>query len=195
MSDPTPPPPQDPSSAADAATPPPAPAPLPPYAAGHPAPGYAAPGYLPASPGVAPPYGPGYSAPVPPGAAPGPYPAPPGYAPGGGYPAPQAGYAPAYGYAGYAPPPRTNGLAVTSMVSSLVGVALSWTAVLALGVVVGVITGHIALRQIARTGERGRGMALAGVIIGWISIGFALMIVLGVVIWASTTASLTTVGS
>jgi hypothetical protein len=81
------------------------------------------------------------------------------------------------------------------MVSSLVGVALSWTAVLALGVVVGVITGHIALRQIARTGERGRGMALAGVIIGWISIGFALMIVLGVVIWASTTASLTTVGS
>ena len=193
MSDLTPPQPQDPNPAAEAVSPPPpvaahpAAAP-PPYAPGSPPAGYATPGYPPASPGIAPPPGQGYGAPVAPGAAPGPYAAPPGYAS-------PAGYAPAYGYAGYAPAPRTNGLAVTAMVSSLVGVALSWTAVLALGVVVGVITGHIALRQIARTGERGRGMALAGVIIGWISIGFTLVIVLGVVIWASTTASLATFGS
>lgn len=174
MSDLTPPQPQDPNPAAEAVSPPPPAAAYPaaappPYAPGYPPASYATPGYPPASPGIAPPPGQGYASP--------------------------AGYAPAYGYAGYAPAPRTNGLAVTAMVSSLVGVALSWTAVLALGVVVGVITGHIALRQIARTGERGRGMALAGVIIGWISIGFTLVIVLGVVIWASTTASLATFGS
>jgi hypothetical protein len=32
---------------------------------------------------------------------------------------------------------------------------------------VGIITGHIALARINRTGERGRGLALAAVIIGY----------------------------
>lgn len=32
---------------------------------------------------------------------------------------------------------------------------------------VGIITGHIALARIGRTGERGRGLALAAVIIGY----------------------------
>ena len=72
------------------------------------------------------------------------------------------------------------------MVSSIVGVALSWTWVLALGVVVGVILGHIALGQIKRTGEKGRGMALAGVIIGWISIGFTALLILSFALFFTT---------
>jgi hypothetical protein len=59
-----------------------------------------------------------------------------------------------YPYA-YAAPPRTNVLAIVSLVSAFV---VS---------IVAVITGHIALSQIRRTGEAGRGMALAGLILGY----------------------------
>lgn len=69
----------------------------------------------------------------------------PGYA--------QPGYpqAPAY----YAPPARTNTLAIVALVLSFF---------VTLG---GIICGHIALAQIKRTGEGGRGLALAGLIIGY----------------------------
>lgn len=50
----------------------------------------------------------------------------------------------------------TNTLAIVSLVSSFfVGLA-------------GVITGHIALSQIKRTGEEGRGLAIAGLVIGYL---------------------------
>ncbi|WP_156366247.1 peptidylprolyl isomerase [Agreia sp. Leaf335] len=50
---------------------------------------------------------------------------------------------------------RTNPLAIVSLISAFV---LS---------LVAVITGHLALRQIKRTGEGGRGLAIAGVTIGY----------------------------
>lgn len=173
MSDPAQP--DDPTTGA-APTPPPV-APLPPHAAPQPpaqpgaaAPGYPAPGYP--TPAYPPP---SYSAP---GAQP----------PAAGYPAgayaPPAAYAP-YGYAG----PRTNPLAITSMVASIVGFVLAWTWVLALGVIVGVITGHIALNQIARTHEKGRGMALAGVIVGWVGIGIGLLIAVVIGLFITTSPS------
>jgi hypothetical protein len=83
----------------------------------------------------------------------------PGYqAPG--YQAPgyqQPGYAETgYATAGYAPAgPRTNTLAIVALI---------------LGIVVpigGIITGHIALSQIQKSGEAGHGLALAGTIIGY----------------------------
>lgn len=40
---------------------------------------------------------------------------------------------------------------------------------------VGIICGHIALSQIKKTGERGRGFALAGLIIGYVSIALTLL--------------------
>lgn len=54
---------------------------------------------------------------------------------------------------------RLNPLAVVSLIMSILPLYL-----------VGVITGHIALSQIKRTGERGHGVALAGVILGYIGI-------------------------
>jgi hypothetical protein len=70
---------------------------------------------------------------------------------------------------------KTNTLAIISLVTSILwGTAL-----------VGVITGHIALSQIKRTGESGRGLALAGVIIGYVGIGSAL---LGIVLWVGLIA-------
>ena len=69
-------------------------------------------------------------------------------------------------------PPRTNTLAVVGFILSLLGFN-----------VISLILCHIALGQIKRTGESGKGLALAGVIISWIAIGFALlMLVLWIVI-------------
>lgn len=76
--------------------------------------------------------------------------------PGQPYP-PQPLPAQPYPYA-YAPEPRTNVLAIISLVSAFV-VSIA-----------AVITGHIALSQIKRTGESGRGMALAGLIIGYVGV-------------------------
>ena len=74
--------------------------------------------------------------------------------------------------AAYAYAPRTNSLAITSLVLSLVGL-VTW--ITAIG---GVITGHIALRQIGRTGEGGRGMAIAGLVVGYVLTGFLVLYVL-----------------
>jgi hypothetical protein len=127
--------------------------------------------------------------------APQPYADPSSGAPPGGYvpyePAPGAygGYG-GYGYGVPAPVAvaPTNGLAIASMVVSLVGVPL----LVCYGVgliltVIGAILGHVARRQIKTTGQSGDGMALAGVIIGWI--GTALGVIVGTaivvfVVWA-----------
>jgi uncharacterized protein DUF4190 len=94
----------------------------------------------------------------------------------------------AYGYPYQLPPPRrTNGLAIASMVVSIVGVAL----ICAIGPLsvfvtpVGAILGHVAQRQIKASGDSGNGMALAGIIVGWI--GFALSLAyLAFFIWLFT---------
>ena len=72
--------------------------------------------------------------------------------------------APGYGAPAYpaAPPqasPSTSTLAIVAFVRSFV-VALA-----------GIVCGHIALSQIKRSGEGGRGLALAAVIIGYCSVG------------------------
>jgi Domain of unknown function (DUF4190) len=78
---------------------------------------------------------------------------------------------PGYGYTAYpypAPAP-TNGLAIAALVCALAGLAVGISAP------VGAILGHIARRQIRERGEQGDGMALAGIIVGWILTGlFAL---------------------
>lgn len=92
---------------------------------------------------------------------------PPGYSAGGygtgGYgPAPYPG-----GYGGtYASPSSSaNTLAIVSLVCSVAGF-LTYISALA-----GVICGHIALGQMKRSGDfEGRGMALAGVIVGYVVI-------------------------
>jgi Sec-independent protein secretion pathway component TatC len=45
---------------------------------------------------------------------------------------------------------------------------------------VGAILGHVALGQIKKTGEQGRGIALAGVIIGWV---FTALSILGAILF------------
>lgn len=59
----------------------------------------------------------------------------------------------------YVPVQRTNGLAIAALVCPLVTCVLF---------PLGIIFGHIALSQISRTGEGGRGLAIAGLIISYI---------------------------
>lgn len=73
-----------------------------------------------------------------------------------------------YGGSGYAQPVQaagTNGLAIASLVLGILW--LYW-----LGSLLAVVFGHIALGQIRRAGgpQSGRGLALAGVILGWVGL-------------------------
>lgn len=94
-----------------------------------------------------------------------------------GYPAapPATGYPAAPGYGAYPPAAKTNTLAIVSLISAIVGFVL----IPFIASLVAVITGHMSLGQIKKTGEQGRGLALAGTIVGWVGIGFS---VLGVIL-------------
>ncbi len=80
----------------------------------------------------------------------------------------QPAYAPQPQYGSPAASEKYNVLAIVSLISSLF-ISL-----------VGIITGHIALSQIKRTGEKGRGFAIAGLVIGYV--GLVLGIIL-VIVW------------
>jgi hypothetical protein len=66
-------------------------------------------------------------------------------------------------------------MALAALLVSVIGlVATPVVLVSILACPVGAILGHVALRRIAENGRSGRGMALAGVIIGWV--GTALLV-------------------
>ncbi|WP_374947950.1 DUF4190 domain-containing protein [Agreia sp.] len=73
---------------------------------------------------------------------------------------------------GYSPvqEPRYNVLAIVSLVSAFF-ISL-----------VAVITGHMALGQIKRTGEKGRGLAIAGLVIGYIGIVGSIISIIALVV-------------
>ena len=95
-----------------------------------------------------------------------------GQAPAYGAPPPYGQPAPGYGY-GYPQPysAKTNTLAIISLVSSIAGLVI----LPLLGSLAGVICGHISLNQIKKTGEQGRGMALAGLIVGYVGLALAIV--------------------
>jgi hypothetical protein len=74
-----------------------------------------------------------------------------------------------YGYP-YVPPRRTNGLAIASMVLGILW--LYW-----IGSILALVFGYIARKQIRERGESGGGMATAGIVLGWIGVGFIVVAV------------------
>jgi Domain of unknown function (DUF4190) len=95
-------------------------------------------------------------------------------APGYGAPA-----SPAYGYGAPMVPvaPKTNGMAIAALVCALAGLVTCVSAP------VGAILGHVARRQIRERGEGGDGMALTGIIVGWILTGLGLAYLIFVVVF------------
>jgi hypothetical protein len=101
---------------------------------------------------------------------PGPSYPPPGYpppqygAPPPGYPVPDP-YLPG-------PPSGTNGKAIASLVTSILG----WVCFAPLAIV-GLILGVMAMRETKRTGQAGHGMALGGTIIGGLFVAAGVILV------------------
>lgn len=133
---------------------------------------------------------PAYDYPPPPGS----YPPPPAYPPPPVYPPSPAGYLPppvypqapnhpppaygvgyppaAPGYPGYPGgygPPRTNQLAIWSLVASALGF------ICCISSAVGVVLGVMALNQITERQEGGRGLAVAGIAVGGVSLLIGLL--------------------
>ncbi|WP_019969419.1 peptidylprolyl isomerase [Mycobacterium sp. 141] len=93
-------------------------------------------------------------------------------------PPPEGGYQPGYPPpVGYPAPPPTNGLAIAALICGFLFAPL------------GIVFGHISLSQIRRTGEQGRGLAITGLVVGYLMTALALLAVVLVVV-----ASLFTVG-
>lgn len=84
-------------------------------------------------------------------------------------------------YAPYVPPrarPTTNVDAVASLVFSLL-----WLA--GLGSIAGIILGHYAHRRIRKTGQRGDGLATAGLVLGYLGlIPHATILIVGIINYA-----------
>ncbi len=74
-------------------------------------------------------------------------------------------------------------MAIGALVASIAG-----TAVCGIGSIVGIILGYIALNQIKRTGEQGRGMAVAGIIIGYVIVALVVLYIVVVVIIATSSS-------
>jgi hypothetical protein len=112
-------------------------------------------------------------------------PQPPSMQPPAGYEPPPPPPPPAAAYApppAYAPQPyyaqvvvqaKTNGLAIASLV-----LGICW--VYWVGSILAVIFGHVALAQIARSNgtQNGRGMAIAGLVLGWIGVAVLLIVLI-----------------
>lgn len=88
----------------------------------------------------------------------------------------------------YPPPsyparPPTNGMAIASMVFSLVGIVICGTSI------IGIILGHVALKQIERTGEEGRAFAIVGLVVGYVTLALTIIFVAFYVIFILIAAS------
>jgi len=71
-----------------------------------------------------------------------------------------------------------NTMALVGFILSVAGFATGIT------VIPGIVLSHIGLSQIKRTGESGRGFALAGLIVGYCLLGLSVLAIIVVVILA-----------
>jgi Domain of unknown function (DUF4190) len=95
----------------------------------------------------------------------------------------EPGFGPSPSYA-YPSAAGTNPLAIVSLACSLLGLVLLFPAI------AGVICGHIARSQIRESGQHGAGMALAGLVIGYVwLILLVFVVVVFVVLLVSPTRS------
>ena len=87
----------------------------------------------------------------------------------GGYGQEQQGYGqgPSYGQ----PAPRNT----LALITLILGIAGFFTGITGLAAIV---TGHISLGQIKKSGEEGRGLALTGLILGYVTVGLTILAVL-----------------
>ncbi|MFT8637035.1 MAG: DUF4190 domain-containing protein [Pseudoclavibacter sp.] len=76
----------------------------------------------------------------------------------------------------YPAPEPTNGLAVAALVCGILGFFTGLSAIAA------VVCGHMALSQLRRSGGGGRGMAIAGLVTGYVVLGSVVLGIIGVLV-------------
>ena len=86
----------------------------------------------------------------------------------------------------YTPPPaapQTSGLAIGSLIASILGLTLFPT----IGSIIGLILGYMARNQIRDSGGTmtGEGLATAGIILGWVGVALAVIGICLVVLMAA----------
>ncbi|MBW8763845.1 MAG: DUF4190 domain-containing protein [Microbacterium sp.] len=92
--------------------------------------------------------------------------------PYGAAPQQYGGYPQQYAPVAYAPPRPNSGLAITSLICGIAGLVLFWLWLPVVASVVAVITGHMGLKQTKNNPALGgRGMAIGGLITGYIGVG------------------------
>jgi hypothetical protein len=95
------------------------------------------------------------------------------------YPAPPQQGLP--GYYPYVSARTTNGLAIASLVLGILWVY--WV-----GSILALIFGYVARKQIRERNQGGDGMAVAGIVLGWIGVG-TLLLVIGVLALGTATST------
>ena len=73
--------------------------------------------------------------------------------------------------------PKTNILSIVALVTGIAGL----TVIPFVSSIVAVVTGHMARKEVRRTGEQGDGLALAGLITGYIGIGLGVLVAILVI--------------
>jgi hypothetical protein len=73
----------------------------------------------------------------------------------------------------------TNGMAIASMV---LGILWVWW----IGSILALVFGYIGLNQIQQRNEQGRGMAIAGVVLGWVGVGTGIIVLILALIGAAS---------
>jgi hypothetical protein len=135
--------------------------------------------------------------PVPPyGYPPPPYGGPPGHGGPMGYGGPPGYPVPYDPYQAYqVGPSETNGLAIASLSTSIAGVVLGIPLAIFCYIgllipIVGAVLGAVALSQIKRTNQQGRGLAIAGIAVGAVTTAVLLAIWVGVMTVALHSSSI-----
>lgn len=76
----------------------------------------------------------------------------------------------------------TNGLAIASLVLGVLW--LYW-----IGSILALIFGYVARRQIKRSGQDGNGLAIAGIVLGWIGVAVMVVVIILLVSVSSSCSS------
>jgi len=113
------------------------------------------------------------------------YVAPPPVSPPSGSYGSGYGYGYGYGMAYGAPASSgTNGMAITSLI---LGILWMW----GLGSILALVFGYVGKRQIDQSGrtQGGRGMAMAGIVLGWIGVAGAVLLTVFIIVAAHSVSS------